>query len=200
MEPCWNTVVQLASGNVRRESLYWRAIPDVATHPGAYQRCAYSRRAVTPDRCRSCARWGATVVSAPVGPAAQSSRHGSVLSIMWRFNRLGRVRDPEAVAVVISALRQVHGDAIARALLADGMSLAVLMDAVFSLSMRNSEAVRMIARALDSRDFVVSPDVGSLWHVKYLYDRPGSMTVVDMLVLTPEKTFMSTEISLRLPI
>jgi len=56
----------------------------------------------------------------------------------------------------------------------------------------------MIARALESRDFVVAPDVGSPRHIKYLYDRPGSMTVVDMLVLTPEKTFTSTEISLRL--
>jgi len=46
------------------------------------------------------------------------------------------VKDAEAVAIVISALRQAHGEDIARALLTDGMSLAVLMDAVFSLSMR----------------------------------------------------------------
>ncbi|WP_338699923.1 hypothetical protein V5279_19045 [Bradyrhizobium sp. 26S5] len=108
------------------------------------------------------------------------------------------MKDPEAVAPIVSALRAAHGDDVARAFLADGVSLAALVDAVFSLPIRNSVAVRAIARALESGDFVISPDVGPLWHVKYVYSQPGSMTVTDMVVLTPGRTFASTEISLRL--
>ncbi|WP_236000002.1 hypothetical protein [Bradyrhizobium uaiense] len=108
------------------------------------------------------------------------------------------MKDPEAVAAIVSALRETHGDNVARAFLADGVTLAALVDAVFSLPIRNSVAVRAIARALESGDFVISPDIGPLWHVKYVYSHPSSMTVVDMVVLTPERTFASTEISLRL--
>ncbi|MHC2332431.1 hypothetical protein ACVIW0_001720 [Bradyrhizobium sp. USDA 4454] len=114
------------------------------------------------------------------------------------LNKARRVRNPEAVAAIVSALREAHGDNVARTFLAEGVSLAALMDAVFSLPIKNSEAVRTIARALESGDFVISPDIGPLWHVKYVYSQPGSMTVVDMVVLTPDKTFASTEISLRL--
>lgn len=110
------------------------------------------------------------------------------------------MKDPEAVAAIVSALRQVHGDNIARALLADGVSLAALMDAVLTLRIRNSDAVRMIARALESGDFAISPDFGPLWHVKYVYSKPGSMTVVDMMVLTSDATFASTDITLRLSV
>lgn len=109
------------------------------------------------------------------------------------------LKDPQAVAAIVSTLRQVHGDNVARVLLADGVSLAALMDAAFSLPMSNKEAVRMVARAFESGDFVVTPDVGPLWHVKYVYDRPRSMTVTDMVVLTPDRTLRSTEITLRLP-
>jgi hypothetical protein len=108
------------------------------------------------------------------------------------------VKDPNAVAAIVSALRRVHGDNVARMLLADGISLAALMDAVFSLPIANRDAVRLISKAIESSDFILSPDIGPLWHVKYLYDRPGSMTVVDMVVSTPEATFASTDISLRL--
>lgn len=108
------------------------------------------------------------------------------------------MKDPEAVAAIMSALREAHGDNVARAFLADGVSLAALVDAVFSLPIKNSVAVRAIARAFESGDFVISPDIGPLWHVKYVYSHPGSMTVVDLVVLTPERTFTSTEISMRL--
>ena len=87
------------------------------------------------------------------------------------------MKDPEAVVAIMSALREAHGDNVARAFLTDGVSLAALVDAVFSLPIRNSVAVRAIARALESGDFVISPDVGPLWHVKYVYSHPGSMTV-----------------------
>ena len=82
--------------------------------------------------------------------------------------------------------------------LADGISLAALMDAVFSLPTPNRDAVRMIARALESGDFILEPALGSLWHLKYVYERPGSMTVVDMTLSTPDATFASTDVRLRL--
>jgi hypothetical protein len=119
------------------------------------------------------------------------------LTVSW-FSKARRVNNPEAVAATVSALREAHGDNVARAFLADGVTLAALVDAVFSVPIKNSVAVRTIARALESGDFVISPDVGPLWHVRYVYSHPGSMTVVDIVVLTPERTFTSTEISLQL--
>jgi hypothetical protein len=108
-------------------------------------------------------------------------------------------KNPEAVAAIVSALRHVHGDDIAHVLLSDGVSLAVIIDAVLSLPIANYKAARIVANAIESGDFILTPDLGPLWHVRYLYDRPGSMTIVDMVMLTPERTFASTEISLRLP-
>lgn len=111
------------------------------------------------------------------------------------------LKDPDAVAAIVSTLRRVHGDNIARTLLADGMSLAVLIDAAFSLPISNSDAVRMIARALDSGDFRFTPDIGPLWRVRYIYeDRCASMCVVDMEMSTPNRIFASTKISLQLSI
>ncbi len=111
------------------------------------------------------------------------------------------LKDPDAVAAIVSILRRVHGENIARALLADGVSLAALIDAAFSLPISNSDAIRVIARALDSGDFSFTPDIGPLWRVRYIYeDRRASMRVVDMEMSTPYRTFASTEISLRLSV
>jgi hypothetical protein len=38
------------------------------------------------------------------------------------------MRDPETVAGIVSALRHVHGDGVARLLLNDGLSLAALIE------------------------------------------------------------------------
>ncbi|MCA6111550.1 hypothetical protein [Bradyrhizobium cenepequi] len=109
------------------------------------------------------------------------------------------LKDPDAVAAIVSTLRRVHGDNIARALLKDGVSLAALIDAAFRLPISNGNAVRMIGRALRSGDFSFTPDMGPLWHVRYIYeDRRASMRVVDMEMSTPDRTFSSAEISLRL--
>lgn len=108
------------------------------------------------------------------------------------------LKDPNAVAAIVSTLRQVHGDNFARTLLADGVGLAALIAAALSSPTSNRVAIRTIARALESRDFIISPDIGPLWHIKYVYDGPGSLTVVDMVVLTPERTFTSVELTLRL--
>ncbi|MGL3104734.1 hypothetical protein [Bradyrhizobium sp. BR 1432] len=110
-------------------------------------------------------------------------------------------KDPYAVAVIVSTLRRVHGDNIARALLTQGMSLAALIDATFSLRISNSEAVRMIAAALELGDFIFTPDIGPIWHVRYVYENQrASMRVVDMEMSTPHGIFASTEISLRLTV
>jgi hypothetical protein len=109
------------------------------------------------------------------------------------------MRDPNTVAGIISALRQVHGDDIARTMLNDGLSLAALIDALLNSSLKNHEAVKLINRALSSGDFIVTPDFGPVWHLKYYYDGPKSLHVVDIAVLTLEHgTIASTDIRLRL--
>jgi len=109
------------------------------------------------------------------------------------------MRDPNTVAGIINALRQVHGNDIARIMLNDGLSLAALIDAVLRSPLKNHDAVKLINRALLSGDFMVTPEFGSVWHLKYFYDRPKSLHVVDLAVLTLDYgTIASTDIRLRL--
>ena len=82
------------------------------------------------------------------------------------------MRDPNTVAGIVSALRQVHGDDIARVMLNDGLSLAALIDAVLRSPLKNHDAIKLITRALSFGDFFVTPDFGSVSHLKYFYDRP----------------------------
>ncbi|MGM4877801.1 hypothetical protein CT676_40965 [Bradyrhizobium sp. MOS001] len=109
------------------------------------------------------------------------------------------LKNPEAIAVIVTALRLVHGDEAARAMLVEGMTLAALIDAMFSAPIARRDAVRNITNALN--DFAISPDVGPVWHLKYLYDnQPGSLTIVDMAIATPTGTLSSVETTLRLPV
>ena len=109
------------------------------------------------------------------------------------------MRDPNTGAGIISALRQVHGDDIARIMLNEVLSLADLIDAVLCLPLKNHDAVKLITRALSSGDFIVTPDFGPVWHLKYYYDRPKSLHVFDIAVLTLDHgTIASTDIRLRL--
>ena len=109
------------------------------------------------------------------------------------------MRDPSTVAAVVSILRQVYGDDLARTMLNDGLSLAVLIDALLRSSMKNRDAVRLIPAALSSGDFIVTPDLGSMWHLKYFYDPPKSLHVVDVAVVTLDRgTIDSPDIHLRL--
>jgi len=108
------------------------------------------------------------------------------------------LKNPDAVAAIVTALRHVYGDEIARLMLVEGMSLADLIDAMFSAPLTHREAVRDITDGLD--DFVISPDLGLMWHLKYVYaDEPGSLHVVDMEIATPNGTLASRDIWLRLP-
>lgn len=107
------------------------------------------------------------------------------------------MKNPDAIAVIISALRHVHGDDIARMMLVEGMSLANLIDAMFSAPLTHREAVRAITDGLD--DFVITPDLGLIWHLKYIYgDQPGSLHVVDLEIATPDGTLASKDVWLRL--
>jgi hypothetical protein len=109
------------------------------------------------------------------------------------------MRDPNTVAAIVNALRQVHGDELARVMLNDGFSLAVLIDALLCSPLKNRDAVKLITKALNSGDFMVTPDFGSLSHLKYFYDRPKSLHVVDIAVMTLDHgTIASTDIRLRL--
>ena len=107
------------------------------------------------------------------------------------------MKNPDAIAVIVSALRHVHGDDIARMMLVEGMSLANLIDAMFSAPLAHRDAVRAITDGLD--DFVITPDLGLIWHLKYIYgDQPDSLHVVDLEIATPDGTLASKDVWLRL--
>jgi hypothetical protein len=108
------------------------------------------------------------------------------------------MRDPNTVEI-IDALSQFHGDDLARVMLNDGLSLAALIDVLLISPLKNHDAVKLITRALSSGDFIVTPDFGPVWHLKYFYDHPKSLRVVDIAVMTLDRgTIASTEIHLRL--
>jgi hypothetical protein len=108
------------------------------------------------------------------------------------------MRDPNTVAGIVNALRQVHDDDLARVMLDDGFSLAILIDALLRSPLKNRDAVKLITGALSSGDFIITPDFGSLSHLKYIYDGPKSLHVVDIAVMTLHGTVASTDIRLRL--
>src|SRR5258705_8898827 len=108
---------------------------------------------------------------------------------------------PYTVAAIVRALRHVHGDDIARAMLTNGTTLAALIDALLHSPLTNRDAVKLMTQALRSNDFIVTPDFSSVWHIKYVYDRPKSLNVVDLAVITLDHgIFASTDIRLRLAI
>ena len=109
------------------------------------------------------------------------------------------MRDPRTVEAIVGVLRQVHGDDLARLLRCEGISLAALIDALLRSPLKNHDAVRLITSALSSGDFIVDPDLGSTWHLKYFYDPPRSLHVVDVDVITFDRgTIASPNIHLRL--
>ena len=109
------------------------------------------------------------------------------------------MRDPHTVAAIVQALKYAHGDDIARAMLANGTTLAALIDALLRSPLTNRDAVRLMTRALQTNDFIVTPDFSPVWHIKYVYDRPKSLNVVDLAVITMDRgIFASTDIRLLL--
>jgi hypothetical protein len=112
------------------------------------------------------------------------------------------MRDPHTVATIVGALRRVHGDDTARAMLTNGTTLAVLIDALLHSPITNRDAARLMTQVLRSSDFIVTPDFSnSAWHVKYVYEGPKSLNVVDLSVITLDRgTFASTDIRLLLQV
>ncbi len=109
------------------------------------------------------------------------------------------MRDPNTVAAIVNSLRQVHGDDLARVMLSEGVSLAVLIDALSRSPLKNRDAIKLITRALGSGDFIVTPNFGSPSHLKFSYDPPKSMHVVDIGVMTLDRGIIaSPDIRLRL--
>ena len=57
------------------------------------------------------------------------------------------MRDPSTVSAIINILRQVHDDDLARVMLNDGFSLAILIDAMLRSPLKNRDVVKLITRA-----------------------------------------------------
>jgi hypothetical protein len=111
------------------------------------------------------------------------------------------MRDPHTVAAIVGALRHVHGDDTARTMLTNGTTLAVLIDALLHSPITNRDAARLMTRVLRSSDFIITPDLSGVWHVKYVYESPKSLNVVDLNVVTLDQgTFASTDIRLLLQV
>ena len=109
------------------------------------------------------------------------------------------MRDPNAVVTIIGALRKVHGDDLARVMLQDGMTLAVLIDTLLQARLSNHDAAKLMNTALQSGDFDITPDFShGMSHLKYVYDSKRSFKMVDIVMLTKDRSFASTEIRLRL--
>ena len=108
------------------------------------------------------------------------------------------LREPNTVAAIIDALRRVHGDALARLMLIEGVTLADLIDSLLHSPIRNREAVKLVTDALGSGDFIVEPEIAAVSHLMYIYDRPKSLQVVDVAIETPNATIPSADIRLRL--
>jgi hypothetical protein len=111
------------------------------------------------------------------------------------------MHDPHAVARIVEALRRAHGDAATRLMLDVGMTLEALIDALLNAPLSHGDAVRLMTTALEAGDFDITPDFTTRpSHLKFVYDPPGSLRVVDIVMLTEQRAFSSAEIRLRLRI
>jgi len=109
------------------------------------------------------------------------------------------MHDPRAVATIVDALRQVHGDEAARLMLQDGMTLEALIDALIRAPLSDRDSARLMRTVLESGDFDITPDFTTcVSHLKFIYDAPGSFRVRDIVILTEQRAFSSAEIGLRL--
>lgn len=99
---------------------------------------------------------------------------------------------------IFHSLRELHGPDTARVMVTDGLSLAVLFDALVHALPNNRDVVRLVTRVLQDDAFVVSPDLGPVWHLKYFYDEAVPLNVVDIAILTMDRgTLASTDVRFR---
>ena len=64
------------------------------------------------------------------------------------------MHDPHAVAAIVHALRHAHGDAAARLMLEDGMTLEALIDALLRAPLSNRDAARLMTARLDDPELI----------------------------------------------
>lgn len=102
-----------------------------------------------------------------------------------------QISAPSVSDSVFSSLSEVHGAETARVMVANGLSLAVLFDALRARP-SNREAVRLATKVLLDEAFVVSPDLGPVWHIKYIYDGAFPLQVVDIAILTMDRGLISS--------
>src|SRR5262245_36176155 len=115
---------------------------------------------------------------------AASDPHGGP-----RSDVLTEMRDPHAVATIVEAMRQSHGDDHTRLLLR-GMSAEALIGALLHAQLSERDVARLITVALESGDFEVWPDFTTRpSHLKFIYDPLNSLRVVDIVMLTESETF-----------
>lgn len=103
-----------------------------------------------------------------------------------------QISAPGLADSVFSSLSEVHGAETARVMLVNGLSLAVLFDALLRARPSNREAVRLATMVLLDEAFVVSPDLGPVWHIKYVYDDAFPLQVVDIAILTMDRGLISS--------
>ena len=115
-----------------------------------------------------------------------------------RIRPVQSLKDPNNVAVIVNALRHVHGDTFARYLLTEGMTLTVLIDTLLGSPLKNRDAIKLITGALQSGDFIITPKILNPSHLTYVYDPPKSLHVVDIAIETLDRTVGSADIRLRL--
>jgi hypothetical protein len=85
------------------------------------------------------------------GPTQSGDTFGLPLSGAFGFlliSRVNKMRDPHAVAAIVRALRCVHGDDTARAMLTNGTTLAAMIDALLQSPLTNRAVVKLLTRAL----------------------------------------------------
>lgn len=108
------------------------------------------------------------------------------------------LKDPNTVVAIVDALRHVHGDALARLMLIEGLTLADLIGSLLRSPIKNREAIKLATHAIGSRDFLVEPQITGPSHIAYIYDPPGSLHVVDIAIDTTHGTIPSADVRLRL--
>jgi hypothetical protein len=108
------------------------------------------------------------------------------------------LKDPETVAAIIDAVTRVDGESIARLMLVHGVTLAELIASLLRSPIKNREAIRLVTQALGSGDFIVEPEIAGPSHIAYIYDRPGSLHVVDIAIDSTQGRLASADIRLRL--
>jgi hypothetical protein len=111
---------------------------------------------------------------------------------------LQSLRDPNIVAAIVDALTHEYGDSLARLMLIDGVTVADLINSLVRSPIGNGEAIRLATGALGSDQFLVEPQIAGPSHIAYIYDRPGSLHVVDIAIDTTRGQLASTGIRLRL--